>query len=159
LKAGYFTQVNNRRFPMNDTQVQQPVTASVVADNHRLTFLPSYFGPRLMIRGEALIYAWLRRLSDDYDGGYWNYYTLSNGGFYMAPKLGKRLRVEVDGNGFSGEMSADAAGIVATLFALGQLAAEIQGTDAADTLIDRYHFLREFVDDHAEAGPIYQAID
>jgi hypothetical protein len=36
----------------------------------------------------------------------------------MAPKPDKRLRVEVDGNGFSGEMSADAAGIVATLFAL-----------------------------------------
>jgi hypothetical protein len=118
LKAGHFAQVNNRRFPMNDNQQQQPVTASLVADNHRLTFLPSYFGPRLMMRGEALVYAWLRRLSEDYDGGYWNYYTLTNGGFYMAPKPDKRLRVEVDGNGFSGEMSADAAGIVATLFAL-----------------------------------------
>ena len=41
----------------------------------------------------------------------------------------------------------------------GQLAAEIQGTDAADALIDRYHFLREFVDEHAEAGPIFRAID
>ena len=77
----------------------------------------------------------------------------------MAPELSERLRLEVDGNGFSGEMSADAAGIVATLFALGQLAAEIEGTDAADALIDRYHFLREFVDGHAEARAIYQAID
>ncbi len=144
---------------MNNTQEQQPVTASLVADNQRLTFLPSYFGTRLMIRGEALVYAWLRRLSKDYDGGYWHYYTLTNGGFYMAPRLTERLRLEVSGNGFEGEMSADAAGIVATLFALGQLAAEIQGTDAADALIDRYHFLREFVDEHAEAGPIFRAID
>ena len=45
------------------------------------------------------------------------------------------------------------------LFALGQLAAEYQDTDAADALIDRYHFLREFVDGHAEAGPIFRAID
>ena len=144
---------------MNDTQEQQPVTASLVADNQRLTFLPSYFGSRLMIRGEALVYAWLRRLSEDYNGGYWHYYTLTNGGFYMAPKMDERLRIEVDGNGFSGEMSADAAGIVATLFALGQLAAEYQDTDAADALIDRYHFLREFIDGHAEAGPIFRAID
>ena len=106
-----------------------------------------------------MVYAWLRRLSKDYDGAYWHYYTLTNGGFYMAPRLTERLRLEVSGNGFEGEMSADAAGIVATLFALGQLAAEIQGTDAADALIDRYHFLREFVDEHAEAGPIFRAID
>ncbi|MEX3547638.1 MAG: antirestriction protein, partial [Burkholderia sp.] len=82
-----------------------------------------------------------------------------NGGFYMAPKLAGRLRLEVDGNGYCGEVSANAAGIVATLFALGQLTAEIQGTDEADALIDRYHFLREFVDGHAEAGAIFRAID
>jgi hypothetical protein len=144
---------------MIDTQENQPVTACLVADDHRLTFLPSYFGPRLMMRGEALVYGWLRRLSEDYSGGFWHYYELTNGGFYMAPKLAGRLRLEVDGNGYSGEVSADAAGIVATLFALGQLAAEIQGTDEADALIDRYHFLREFVDGHAEAGSIFRAID
>jgi hypothetical protein len=119
LKAGHFAQVNNRRIPMNDTQANQPVTASLVASNRRLTFLPTYFGPRLMMRGESLVYAWLRRLSEDYNGGFWNYYELSNGGFYLAPELTGRLCLEVDGNGYSGELSADAAGIVATLFALG----------------------------------------
>lgn len=49
------------------------------------------------------------RLSEDYNGGFWNFYTLTNGGFYMAPAGDKRMRLEVDGNGFSGEMSADAA--------------------------------------------------
>ncbi|MGU9944976.1 antirestriction protein, partial [Bordetella avium] len=126
-----------------DNQAQEliPVTAALVDDEHRLDFLPTYFGPRLMMRGEALVYGWMRRLAESYNGGFWNYYTLTNGGFYMAPVLG-RLRLEVDGNGYSGEMSADAAGIVATLFALGQLAAETQGTDECDALIDRYHWLR-----------------
>jgi hypothetical protein len=72
--------------------------------------------------------------------------------FYMAPDLADRLEIEVDGNGFRGELSADAAGIVATLFALGQLAAEAADTDAGDALIDRYHFLRGFAASHAEAG-------
>ena len=40
---------------MNDTQANQPVTASLVASNRRLTFLPTYFGPRLMMRGESLV--------------------------------------------------------------------------------------------------------
>ena len=100
---------------MNDTQANQPVTASLVASNRRLTFLPTYFGPRLMMRGESLVYAWLRRLSEDYNGGFWNYYELSNGGFYLAPELTGRLCLEVDGNGYSGELSADAAGVVRSL--------------------------------------------
>ena len=138
---------------------EQPVTASLVAEAQRLDFLPAYFGPRLMMRGEALVYAWLRRLCERYNGAYWHYYTLSDGGFYMAPDLPDRLEIEVDGNGFRGELSADAAGIVATLFALGQLAAEAADTDAGDALIDRYHFLRGFAASHAEAAAIYRAID
>lgn len=142
----------------NEAYELPPVTAALVADENRLDFLPAYFGPRLMMRGEALIYGWMRRLADAYNGGFWHYYKLSNGGFYMAPELG-RLRLDVAGNGYSGEMSADAAGIVANLFALGQMAGEIQGTDAADALIDRYYYLREFAADHPEASAIYRAID
>lgn len=105
------------------------------------------------------MYGWLSRLSEDYNGGFWNYYTLTNGGFYMAPATDKALRLVVAGNWFEGELSADAAGIVATLFALGQIAAEIQGTAEADALIDRYHFLRDFAAEHVEAGLIFRAID
>ena len=42
---------------------------------------------------------------------------------------------------------------------LDQLAAEAEGTDAGDVLIDRYHFLRDFAKTHAEAGVIFAAID
>ena len=142
----------------NEAQELSPITAVLVDDDHRLDFLPAHFGPRLMMRGESLAYAWMRRLAEDYNGGFWNYYTLTNGGFYMAPVLG-RLHLEVAGNGYSGEMSADAAGIVATLFVLGQLAADTQGTAECDALIDRYHWLRDYAADHAEAAQIYRAID
>lgn len=135
-----------------------PVTAVQVGDENRMAFLPTYFGPRLMMHGEGLVYRWMRRLSGGYNGGFWNFYELTNGGFYMAPEVGL-LQVEVAGNYFSGEMSADAAGIVATLFALGQLAEETQGMDECDTLIDCYHWLREYAGTHAEAARIYRAID
>ena len=90
-------------------------------------------------------------MSEDYNGGYWHFYTLTNGGFYLALASDKPVHISVEGNGFDGEMSADAAGIMATLFALGQLAGEVQGTDSGDVLIDRYYFLRDFALDHAEA--------
>jgi hypothetical protein len=131
------------------------VTASQVANRDRMSFLPKFFGQRLMILGENLVYAWLERLSEDYKGGLWHFYTLSNGGFYMAPAYDKPLRVFVEGNGFEGELSANAAGIVATLYALCQLAEET----GSDRIISLYHLLREYLDDHPEGGLIFSAID
>lgn len=144
---------------MTQSQELAPAVANLVDESDRLSFLPTFFGKHLMIRGEALVFGWLDRLSDDYNGGYWHFYTLTNGGFYLALSSNKPMRISVEGNGFDGEMSADAAGIVATLFALGQLAGEVQGTNIDDVLIDRYYFLRDFALDHAEARLIFKAID
>lgn len=131
------------------------VTATLVADGDRLSFLPRYFGECLMLRGEATVYRFMDYLSQDYHGGFWNFYTLSNGGFYMSPDYDKRMLVSVEGNGFEGELSADAAGIVANLFALGHLATEKQN----DRIIDLYYLLREFACDHPEGRMILRAID
>lgn len=140
---------------MTTTTEFTPVTASLVSDENRLDFCPTFFGESLMMRGERLVFAYMDRLSSDYDGGYWYFYELSNGGYYMAPAIDSEMQIEVVGNWFSASMSADAAGIVATLFALGQLAAESE----SDRLIDCYYKLREFALDHAEAGLILGAID
>ena len=144
----------------SQSQELAPVVANLVAEGARLSFLPTFFGQHLMMRGEALVFSWLDRLSEDYNGGYWHFYTLTNGGFYLALASDKEsMRILVEGNGFDGEMSADAAGIVATFFALSQLTGEVQGTEAGDTLIDRYFFLRDFAAEHVEAGLIFRAID
>jgi hypothetical protein len=159
LKAGHVAQVKTGEILMNHTQILAPVAANLVAESARLSFLPSFFGLRLMLRGEALVFSWLDQLSTDYTGGYWNFYTLTNGGFYLAPATSERMRLAVDGNGFDGRMSADAAGVVATLFALGQIVGEIQDSEARDNLIDHYHYLRDYAKEHAEANLIFQAID
>jgi hypothetical protein len=101
------------------------ITAQAVPFVERLTFLPKLFGPKLMMRAEALLYTYAGRFSqDDYQGGLWEYYTLSNGGGYAAPVKPERLRISVMGNGYEGEMSADAAGIVVSLFVLNTLTFE-----------------------------------
>jgi hypothetical protein len=71
--------------PTAQTVEDNAVTASLVTGEARPDFLPFYFGTRRMLRGEALVYGWMKRLCKSYDGGYWHFYTLSNGGFYMAP--------------------------------------------------------------------------
>jgi hypothetical protein len=130
------------------------ITATLVTAGARTAFLPRVAG-RHYLRAEQSVYNYMDYLAPDYTGGFWNYYDLSNGGFYMAPQLDGRMRVEVDGNGYSGEMSADAAGIVACLFMLCGLAAKTHD----DTIIDRYHQLRAFACEHAEASQILRAID
>ena len=60
------------------------------------------------------------RLSEDYGGGYWLFYTLDNGGFYMAPDSDGKFQV-ISPNGWEGFMSADAFGITVCLFAYSNL--------------------------------------
>lgn len=146
---------------MTDIQTPSPIIATRVSEADRLRFLPTYFGPSMlrMLRGETLVFDWMGRLCPVYQGGFWHFYTLSNGGFYMAPERSGLMQIEVDGNGFAGELSADAAGIIVTMFALNQLCAELAGTADADALIDRYHHLAAFAAEHAESALIYRAID
>lgn len=134
---------------------QKVILANLVADEKRIDFLPEFFGADLMLVGENYAYVWLSRLSKDYKGGYWNFYKLSNGGFYMAPAVPGKIEIIGFGNFYEGMVSADAAGIIATLFALGCLLEQFP----AQRFIDLYHQLREYAYHHPECREILAAID
>lgn len=128
--------------------------ARLVPDGERMSFLPKAFGNRLMLRGEISAYNWLDRLAQDYKGGYWHYYEIPNS-FYMAPAGYDKLRIVWSMNWCDRNMSADAAGIVATLYALNELCCQYQ----SDDLIEKYHALRDFAGEHPEASAIFAAIN
>lgn len=155
--------ISNSSLPSHDGFHPGPITASLVPTELRPGFLPKFFGSHFM-KGEALVYSWLTNLCDDYNGGFWNYYTLSNGGFYMAPTLEcSTLRLSVSGNYFDDVMSPDAAGIVATMFAMNHLMAilheQANQHDLLEKIVDRYHFLRDYISSHPEGRMILRAID
>lgn len=140
---------------MSNIETEYPIiTARRVQETKRMDFLPSAFGAHYL-QGERLVFSWLRALADDYQGGYWHYYWLSNGAFYMAPDVATKLRLVWANNFFDGEMSADAAGIVATFYGLNHLISITHN----DRLIERYYGLWEYVDHHPEASLIWRAID
>lgn len=130
------------------------ITATKVPDNQRMSFLPAMFG-RYMMRGELTVYSYLEQISPDYKGDLWNFYTLSNGGRYMAPSHEKKYRVSIADNYYSGELSADAVGIIATMRALTTLACMTQ----EDFLIEQFDALRDYVEGHPEGSEIVAAID
>ncbi len=135
------------------------ITATVCAIGERLEFLPKFFG-RGYVLAESTLYRVMRWLCNEYDGGYWDYFTLDNGGFFMAPSdAGKTWAVGVDSNGWRGEMGSEAVGIVATLFTIGALAQKMAHTPKGASLADGYYALRDYAAQHAESRAIFGAID
>jgi hypothetical protein len=114
------------------------------------------FGVYFPLQLEPFVFAITSKLSEDYSGGYWHFYRLSNGGFYLAPDSDRKFQV-VSENGHECFMSGDALGLTACLFAYSNLSFG-QG-DFADVCAQHYHLLREYMFEQAEARDILRAID
>ena len=127
-----------------------------VTDDRRVNHAHKVFGIHFPMQLEPAIYTFAGNLSEDYTGGYWQFYSLSNNGFYMAPHDDHLYRVACE-NGFEGRLSADALGITACLYAYSHLS--FGGGIFADTCGQQYHWLREYMFEHAEAREILRAID
>jgi len=130
--------------------------ATLVPEARRMEFLPRLFGRRLLIIGEHTVFSFMERLSPaDYGGGMWDFYALSGKPLYLAPTSKPRFRIFWEGNGYEGEVSSAAAGIIATLFAFSHLSFRYD----CDEIAEGYGRLYDYVTGHPEAQEIFQAID
>ncbi len=121
-----------------------------------MAFLPALFSPPLMLIGEHAVYQFMSWLSpDDYNGGLWQFHEQNGQPLFLSPEADKRFRLFCETNSYVGEVSAEAAGIIATLFALSHLSFKHE----VDQLSEAYLRLYAFAGDHPEAGEIFKAID
>lgn len=140
---------------MSEASQEEKIVANLVDDEaERMEFLPRLLGMRNLMRGQNKPFEWADRLSNDYKGGSWKFFDLSNGGWYTAPAGDKKYNVQQNMNGYEGEMSADAFGITCTIFTLAEL---MQNGD--EKLIAQYGALLAFATGHAESSAIFGAID
>lgn len=138
-----------------ESQRRGPVTATEVTDaTQRLECLPQLVGFDCVLLEHA-VYDMLRMLSEDYSGGLWAYYRLSNGGFYMAPEKQQVYRIRCDGNGFVGDVDADVAGILACAMAYSHLSFRTRGERFARA----FELLSDFIHHHPESRRIRAALD
>ncbi|WP_061800056.1 antirestriction protein [Serratia ficaria] len=143
------------------TEPTEIVTATVIPHNRRTAFLPRLFGA-WHLAAQGHIFRTAENLSKDYTGGSWEFKELSNGGGYLVPKCAEEFHVSVSGNYFSGTLSADAAGIVFTLFTLNALIWHAYHNEYSliqNMLITQQERLKQFARDHKESGRIFAAID
>jgi hypothetical protein len=125
-------------------------------DTLRVTYTANLFGVHFPFKLEPTIYGMADRLAPSYSGGYWHFYGLSNGGFYMAPATDTVFAVSCE-NGFDGKLSADALGITACLYAYSPLS--FSEGEFAQTCARHYYLLRDFMMEHSEARAILRATD
>jgi len=130
------------------------VEAYLVSEDARIGTLPKHFGARMMTV-EHSIYSFMREFVADCKGSFWDFYELSNGGFYMAPNSDP-VKFSVHSNGFEGSLSADAVGVAVCLFAFSHLSFQ---HPSQDVFSRHFYALREFALDHKEARSIFAAID
>ncbi|HIF4776407.1 TPA: antirestriction protein [Citrobacter freundii] len=143
-----------------DTDSTTIITATLLPDAQRLHFWPQYFaGIPQWILLEPRIFGWMDRLCEGYNGGIWHFYTLSNGGAFMAPEPDERhdeqwtLFNVMNGNG--ADMSAEAAGIAACLLEYSHHAYRTECTAMAA----HYYRLRDYAMSHPECSAIMRVID
>ena len=134
-----------------------PIFRELLNDSQRMTYPAQLFGIRFPMYIESFAFDSASSLSEDYDGGLWNFYTLSNGAFYMAPDCPSFFHLACD-NGFEGDMSADAFGITACLYTYSLLSFS-PDAKLSETCIQHYHWMRDYMSQHLECKSILGATD
>lgn len=135
---------------MNQDRV---IHKQLVLQRNRLNFLPKHV-KKHFIQFENIIYYLAHSMCHQYTGGYWDFYELSNEGFFLAPESTQQFEIYVDGNGFNGIVSSEALGVILTLFSINGITRE-----GDDYLIDKYYSLRDYALQHKERDLILLAID
>src|ERR1035437_5641823 len=96
------------------------ITRHLVPEAHRMAFVDKLFGISYVLKLEPLVFRFAEQLATNYDYGYWEFFSLSNGGFFMAPRSNTIYAVSCQ-NGFDGKLSANALGLAATMYAYSHL--------------------------------------
>lgn len=147
--------VANADMTPNST-VQRIVAVAVDDEAARLKCLGDIAGHSIMktIRLEHAFFNAMALFDDTYHGGWWNFFKLSNGGFYVALKDDKQFHM-ASPNGFECDVDANTAGIIVSAFAYSNLSFGPNG----EAFGDAYHQLADFIFQHSEAGTIRAALD
>lgn len=141
---------------MEPTNEGNKIAASEVKQRDRLKFLPTKLGNASSLV-ETMAFGVASSLDRNYKGAYWDFMELTNGGMYMRPTPSRKHTV-FSPNGWSGEMSADAFGIVCCLMTFSMLSFS-KTQWIAEIVSPHFHKLREYALDHAEQSLIFRAID
>jgi hypothetical protein len=129
----------------------------LVPEHRRVDCTARRFGVHFPHLIEPAVYRWASVLAPRYSGGYWDFFCLSAGGFFMAPSRDEPFLVSAP-NGFTGTLSAEALGIAACLYTYSHASCDAEPI-VADACAEHFHQLRAFALQHAAADLLLAVID
>lgn len=127
-----------------------PTVATQVAHEDRNDFFTIFFGGERGLDGEREIRDALQLIGEFKQDAHLNFFSLTNGAFYVAPVQLEKIRIVPADTQTDG--LADAVGIAASLIALSRLFEYQLTLDEMDRLGNHYHDLREFALTHAQTA-------
>lgn len=139
-----------------------------VDDSEKERFFPGMYGKYYMLAQDYL-YFWMRQHTRNWSGGYWRFHHVMAAGTdavlsgYVFPLTEEGITVQISSNYYQGEMTAQAVGITAMLFAFNHVAWIAYENNADDPIIhslnEKYVCLKNFALTLPEAVQIFRAID
>ena len=147
----------NANTPILDNETI-PIHKTHCSIHQRMGFLPQYLG-NAHIQFQNRIYFFAQHFIAGYDGGYWEFYHLSNGGLMMEWDNCDNITVNSP-NGSSAEVDAETASIVINLIALSDLSFALQAnSNSLSQVVNGFHSLHEFALQHPHSTTILKLID
>lgn len=121
-------------------------------DTDRQSFWLQHFGyiPQ-WLRIEPPIFSWFDLLCKDYNGDYWEFYPLSNGGAFINPSTEGEYTLFNALNGNSAAVDHQAAGIIPY--------SHHASRTGCDAMTEHYYRLRNYALTHPESHAIKCNID
>lgn len=140
-----------------NTCTDYSVAMNVVSDAQRPDFWFNHFGK---IKGwatfEVMTFTTMGQFCEAYNGGYWEYCALSNGGAFIYPDISEEaLTLFNMHNGNEAVVSCEAAGIVVCLILYSIWSFQTK----SEVMCDRFYQLRDYALQHAESAAIFHLID
>jgi hypothetical protein len=133
------------------------VYSTVVAPQSASFFIEKHFGMLYPLYIEPAVFHFATELSPDYQGGSWEYLSLTNYGFLMKPTVEQDFRV-ISPNGAEELVSAEAFGLTVCAFAFSNLSFS-SSNGLAYLAGKHYHRLREYIAQSPESMKILRLID
>ena len=137
--------------------MEKTIERTLIETPERTLITAKLFGSCFPLQLEPFIFHIASTQAQSYKGGYWDFYELSNGGFYMALDEADTYKVSCP-NYYRGEMSGEALGIVSCLCAYSHLSFSGDLPFAKNFAL-HFHLLRDYAGEHSEARAIFGAID
>ncbi|HFC7422706.1 TPA: antirestriction protein [Neisseria meningitidis] len=129
------------------------ITERVASETERMDFLPSRLGNATHLF-ESRLFSWAEQTAKNYDGGYWDFVELSNGGFYCRPEDDKIYHCE-NIAGKTADVKNDVIGLFATCAALADISWHVKD----DRILQYYEAVRAFIALHPEHRTLWRLMD